>query len=176
MMNDSITPMNDEEIKARIIQKLLRRHSTGPSATPIDEVSAWFPTHLKDDVQESLEELLRDPASPVEDAPGIAVTNVRLGSVEGAIEYLQSRDREVPWAFPHKKFEGNDEGTTTPSADSESELHDRITDLEEELGRMDEAAEDWRSEARRRQRLSVLFGVAGFVLGIITSGVISYLI
>ncbi|WP_247005125.1 hypothetical protein [Halosolutus gelatinilyticus] len=163
--------MSDEEVKARIIEKLLRKHSTGPSATPIDEVPSWFPSHQKGDSQESVKELLRDPESPVVEAPGIAVTNIELGSVDRAVEYLQSRERQVPWFLQ----EGYGEDPHTLPDSSEDRLHDRISDLEDELEMMNETAEDWRSEARRRQRLGVLFGAIGFMSGFATSGLLGYI-
>lgn len=164
--------MSHEETKARIIEKLLRKHSTGPSATPIDEVPAWFPSHKKGEAQESVKELLRDPESPVVEAPGLAVTNIQLGSVDQAVKYLQSREHQVPWFLQEEYVEESD---ASPDR-SEDILHDRISDLEEELEIMNNTAEDWRSEARRRQRLSVLFGAVGFILGVVTSGVLGYFI
>ena len=163
--------MSDEEVKARIIEKLLRKHSTGPSATPIDEVPSWFPSHQKGEAQESVMELLRDQESPVVEAPGVAVTNIQLGSVDRAVEYLQSRERQVPW-FLQEEY---DKDSHTSPDSSEDGLHDRISDLEEELEMMNEAAEDWRSEARRRQRLGVLFGAIGFISGVVTSGLFGYI-
>lgn len=157
-------------MRKRIIEKLLRKHSVGGNSTSIDQVAAWFPSHQRSIVQETVEELLHDPESPVEEASSTAVTNIRLRNVEDAVEYLQSRNGEVPWGFRNHTSDKSNENTVTSSNNSKNELHSRISDLEDELQMMDEAAEDWRSEARRRQRLSVLFGIVGFALGIITSG------
>lgn len=164
--------MVHDEVKGRIIFKMLRKRVIGAKTTSIDTIAAWFPSHQQGVVKESITELLNEQNSPLEDAGGKAVTQVRIKDVNEAINYLESVGMDIPWGFDFDTENSPREPDAKDTGISRSKLDKRISNLEKELGKMEEAAEDWRSEARRRQRTAILVGAGSFILGGITSGII----
>jgi hypothetical protein len=150
--------MDIRSIKCRIIQKLLRKQAVEESF-PKSTVGAWFPSNEVNQVENALQDLLESENSPV-----IINSNdqIALRSIVSAKSYLENNNCGTSvWT-----------DVDTDTSDEPSAVRDRIQDLEAELESMNKSAESWRSEARRRQRFSVLIGFLSFVLGFIASGLI----
>ncbi|WP_132059052.1 hypothetical protein [Halorussus amylolyticus] len=161
--------MDSEEIKQRLIRKMIQQGVVGAHKKQKRTVTSWFPSRQRKIVEKSIEELLKQPNSPLESVGGR--DSIQLTSMEAARGYLQSVEGSISWELVH---DTDREQSDSSTADSSSDLQEQIRVLEDELGKMDEAAKDWRSEARRRQRTSILVGVCSFILGAVASGVVGY--
>lgn len=89
---------NDEELRNDIVETLVRKKVTGGSKRQIDTVKNWFASSDQGRVEDLIEELARDPTSPVEMYGGGARANVRLTSRQDAKDWLNDRGRDLWWA------------------------------------------------------------------------------
>lgn len=90
--------MDDRAIRNRIVEKLLRKRVVGSHKKRVDTVTNWLPSHDQGRGEQLLREMLRDPESPVEGYGG-SRDNVRLTSVEDAVEFLKERGGDVPFGY-----------------------------------------------------------------------------
>jgi hypothetical protein len=171
--------MDEAEIKTRLITKMLRKRMVGKSKKK-STILAWFPSDSQEAIQKIIEDLINDPHAPLvtsqspmvnsqtdESAQGIA-----LHSYGSAIRYLQSLDTRIPAVIDQSDINSDHKSKSF----STSQFNDRIRELEEELQRMEETAEDWRFEAKRRQRISIIIGILSFTLGVIGTGLFPYVL
>lgn len=66
--------------------------------TVISDIAA-LPTHEEGRGKNLLEEMVSDPQAPVEGYGGGHRQNVRLTSVQDAVDYLKDNDGDVPFGF-----------------------------------------------------------------------------
>lgn len=90
--------MDDRAIRNRIVEKLLRKRVVGSHKKRVDTVTNWLPSHDQGSGEQLLREMLRDPNSPVEGYGG-SRDNVRLTSVEDAVEFLKDHGGDVPFGY-----------------------------------------------------------------------------
>ena len=90
--------MDDPEIRNRIVERLLRKRVVKSHKKRVDTVTNWLPSHAQGRGEQLIRELITDPNAPVE-AYGGSRDNVRLASVEDAVEYLKRHDGNVPFGF-----------------------------------------------------------------------------
>ena len=90
--------MDEQTIRNRIVEKLLRKRVVGSHNKRADTVVNWLPTHMQGRGRRLLREMLREPAVPVEGYGGSRDTG-RLTSVEAAISYLEANGGDVPFGF-----------------------------------------------------------------------------
>lgn len=91
--------MTDQEIKNRIIEKMLRKRIVGGKNRTIDTVvNMALPSHDQGRGRQLIDEMLADPTGPIERYGG-SRDAIRLTSVEKAVEYLKENDGNVPFNF-----------------------------------------------------------------------------
>lgn len=59
----------------------------------------YLPSHEQGRGKTLIDEMLKDPSSPIEGYGGGARSNIRLVSVERAVEYLKDNDGNVPFGY-----------------------------------------------------------------------------
>lgn len=92
--------MNDQEIRNRIVRKMLRKRIVGGHKKQLDTViNMTLPTHEQGRGKDLLESMVSDPDAPVEGYGGGHRQNVRLTSVEDAVDYLKANGGDVPFGF-----------------------------------------------------------------------------
>lgn len=92
--------MSDQEIRNRIVEKLLRNRVVGSHKKRIETVTSnYLPSHQEGRGKEVINDMLTDPGSPIESYGGGHRKNIRLKSVEDAVEYLKENDGNVPFGF-----------------------------------------------------------------------------
>lgn len=92
--------MEDQDIKNRIVRKMLRKQIVGNRKKQIDSiVNMCLPSHEQGRGKELLEDMATDPHSPVEMYGGSHRQNVRLTSVEDAVDYLKQNGGDIPFGF-----------------------------------------------------------------------------
>lgn len=93
--------MDDQEIKNRIVEKmLLDGPITGGNKTSIDTaVDDYLQSHEQGRGKTLIDNMLKDPNAPIEGYGGGARSNIRLTSVEAAVEYLKDNDGNVPFGY-----------------------------------------------------------------------------
>ncbi|WP_277543609.1 hypothetical protein [Haloarcula laminariae] len=94
--------MDDQEIRNRIVRKMLKNQIVGNHKKQIDTVVskiAALPTHEEGRSKELLTEMVSNASAPIEGYGGGHRQNVRLTSVEDAVDYLKDNDGEVPFGF-----------------------------------------------------------------------------
>ncbi len=92
--------MEDQEIRNRIVEKLLRSRTTGSKKQSVDTVvSKYLPSHEEGRGKRLLAEMTTDPDAPIESYGGGHRENVRLTSVEDTVAYLRDNDGNVPFGF-----------------------------------------------------------------------------
>jgi len=92
--------MEDQDIKNRIVRKMLRKQIVGNHKKQIDSiVNMCLPSHEQGRGKELLEAMATDPYSPVERYGGGHRQNVRIISVEDAVDYLKQNGGDVPFGF-----------------------------------------------------------------------------
>jgi hypothetical protein len=73
---------------------------TGGNKTSIDTaVDDYLPSHEQGRGKTLIDEMLKDPNSPIEGYGGGARSNIRLTSVEAAVNYLKDNDGNVPFGY-----------------------------------------------------------------------------
>lgn len=164
---------SQKEIQQQIVLKLARRHAGENHPMPKDTIIAFFPPDEQERVESALEDLLStdSPISTVDsENERIAITDQ-----EAAKEYLSGylNDFRLNALFPHTRPEYD--AKPSPAQDNDDpgisderpdELLSEVNGLRQELEDSDKAAEEWREEARRRQRLSIGLSITTFFLGI----------
>ena len=92
--------MEDQDIKNRIVRNMLRKQIVGNHKKQIDSiVNMCLPSHEQGRGKKLLEAMVTDPHSPVERYGGGHRQNVRLTSVEDAVDYLKQNGGDVPFGF-----------------------------------------------------------------------------
>jgi len=92
--------MHDQALRNRIVTKLLRDRVVGEHKWSVDKtVSRSLPTHERGRGKTLIEEMVADPDVPVEAYGGGHRENIRLTSVEAAVDYLEDNDGDVPFGF-----------------------------------------------------------------------------
>lgn len=91
--------MANQEIKNRIIEKMLRKRIVGGKNRTIDSVvNMTLPSHEQGQGRQLIDDMLADPTAPIERYGGTRDA-IRLTSVEDAVEYLKANDGNVPFGF-----------------------------------------------------------------------------
>ena len=93
--------MNDTDLKNRIVEKmLLDGPVVGSKKRRVDTVvSRYLPSHEQGNGKNVINDMLRDPDSPIEGYGGGGRKNIRLKSVEAAVEVRKDNDGNVPFGF-----------------------------------------------------------------------------
>jgi len=91
--------VTDQEVRNRLVRKLLRKRVVGSHKKQVDTVMNWLPSHEQGRGRRELEEMVSDPNEPVEAYGGGHRRNVRLTSVDGAVQYLRNNGGDVPFGF-----------------------------------------------------------------------------
>ncbi len=92
--------MEDQAIRNRMVRKMLRNNVTGAHKAQMDTVVGWaVATDKRGRAERLLEAMATDPACPVEAYGGGHRSNVRLTSLEAAVDYLKRNDGDVPFGF-----------------------------------------------------------------------------
>jgi hypothetical protein len=93
--------MNDQDIRNRIVRKMLRKEVIGDHKKQIDTVvnTSGLPTHAHGKARELLEEMASDPDAPIESYGGGHRQNVRLVSAQRAVKYLKEHGGDVPFGY-----------------------------------------------------------------------------
>lgn len=91
--------MTDQEIRNRVIEKLLRKKVVGGNKAQIDTVKNWLPSHDQGKAETLIRSMVSDVDCPIEQYGGGARDNVRLTNVGDAVEYLKDNNGNVPFGF-----------------------------------------------------------------------------
>ena len=92
--------MDDVDLRNRIVEKLLRGRVIGAKKIQIDTpVSRYLPSHAQGRGKRLIREMVADPTAPIEAYGGGQRENIRLVSVEAAIDYLKEHGGNVPFGF-----------------------------------------------------------------------------
>jgi len=92
--------MEDQEIRNRLVRKMLRKRVVGGHKKQIDTVvNMALPSHEQGRGRDLLEEMISDVGAPVEGYGGGHRQNVRLTSVKDAVDYLKDNGGDVPFGF-----------------------------------------------------------------------------
>lgn len=92
--------MKAQAIRNRVVRKMLRNGVVGSHKRQADTVVRWaVPTHLRGRCRTVLDEMTTDPDAPIEAYGGGRRENVRLTSVDAAVEYLEANDGDVPFGY-----------------------------------------------------------------------------
>lgn len=91
--------MSDQQVRNRIVEKMLRNRIVGAKNRTIDTVVNWtLPTHLQGRGRQVIDDMVADPMAPVE-AYGGQREAIRLTGVERAVSCLDENDGNVPFGF-----------------------------------------------------------------------------
>lgn len=90
--------MDDQKIRNRVVEKLLRKQVTGSHKKQVDTVKNWLPSHAQGRAEDLIREMISDANAPIE-AYGGSRDNIRLSSVEAAVGYLKDHGGDVPFGF-----------------------------------------------------------------------------
>jgi len=91
--------MSDQEIRNRIVEKMLRKRIVGGKNRTIDSVvNMALPSHDQGHGRQLIDELVADPDGPIERYGG-SRDAIRLTSVADAVDYLEDNDGNVPFGF-----------------------------------------------------------------------------
>lgn len=78
----------DNEIRCKIVRKLVRDRVTGKHKKTVDTAKNWVTTSDQGRAEELIREMIRDPASPIE-AYGGSRDNIRLSSIPKGVRFLK---------------------------------------------------------------------------------------
>jgi hypothetical protein len=79
---------------------MLRKRIVGGHKKQLDTVvTMTLPSHEQGRGRTLLEEMLSNPGSPIEGYGGGGRQNIRLRSVDAAVDYLKDNDGDVPFGF-----------------------------------------------------------------------------
>lgn len=92
--------MEDQEIRNKIVRKMLRKQVVGGKKRQLDTVVNYsLPSHAQGQGKQLIEEMLADANAPIQGYGGGARQNIQLTSVEDAVKYLKDNDGDVPFGF-----------------------------------------------------------------------------
>lgn len=92
--------MEAQAIRNRLIRKMLRKNVVGSHKKQIDTIVGFsLPTDERGRGRTVLQEMVTDPKAPVEAYGAVIAKNVRLTSLDAAVEYLERNDGDVPFGF-----------------------------------------------------------------------------
>ncbi|MFD1588523.1 hypothetical protein ACFR9U_16210 [Halorientalis brevis] len=92
--------MEDQEIRNRIVEKMLRKRVIGDKKQQVTTVVGYsVPTHAQGRAEDLIDEMLTDPESPIEGYGGGHRKNIHLTSADAAVEYLEDNGGDVPFPF-----------------------------------------------------------------------------
>jgi len=86
----------DEEIKLKIITKMLRGKVTGSKKVTVDTAKGWVASHDEGRAEDLIRDMITDPSSPIE-AYGGSRDNVRLTSMQDGIDFVKDRGGDLPF-------------------------------------------------------------------------------
>ncbi len=88
-----------QEIANKVVRKMLKRGVLGGHKESIDTVvsRSGIASHNEGKAKDVVEDLIQD--GPLEGYGGGGRQNVRLQSVEAAVDYLEDNDGDVPFGF-----------------------------------------------------------------------------
>lgn len=90
--------MADQEIRNRLVEKMLRKRIVGGKNRTVDAVvNMALPSHQQGAGRDAIDEMVR-AGKPIEQYGGQRDA-IRLTSVEDAVEYLEENDGNVPFGF-----------------------------------------------------------------------------
>lgn len=89
---------SDDDIKVKIISKMLREPITGANKVSVDTAKTWVATHDRGRAEHLIREMIRDPTSPIEPYGG-SRDNIRLTSVKDGIEFVEAHGGDVPFGL-----------------------------------------------------------------------------
>lgn len=90
--------MDDQDVKNRIVRKMLRKNVIGNHKKQVDTVVGWaVPTDARGRAKDLIDDLVQ--AGVVERYGGGHRANIRLASADSAVEYLRRNDGDVPFGF-----------------------------------------------------------------------------
>lgn len=87
----------DPNVRARIVEKLLRERAVRDRREQLETVVGWFPTDERDRVRAVLEEMVADPDSPVGAIGDGPYANVSVTDYETAKQYLDELGADTRW-------------------------------------------------------------------------------
>lgn len=91
--------MEDQDIRNRIVRKMLRKRVVGSHNKAVDSiVNMSLPSHERGRGQQLLADMVSNPNAPIE-AYGGQRNAVRLTDVPSAVDYLKSNGGDVPFGF-----------------------------------------------------------------------------
>lgn len=92
--------MEDQDIRNRIVRKMLRKRITGNHKKQIDTVvNMSLPSHEQGRGKQLIEEMVSDPDAPIVAYGGGHRNNVHLANVEDAVDYLKRHGGDLPFGF-----------------------------------------------------------------------------
>jgi hypothetical protein len=87
----------DEEIKLNIVTKLVREKVTGNKKMTVTTATRAVAIHDRGDAKELIDDMLSDPASPIEGYGGGGRKNIRLTSLQAGVEFIKDHGGDVPF-------------------------------------------------------------------------------
>lgn len=91
--------MTDQELRNKVIDKLLRKRAIGGHKKQKDTVVNWFASSDQGKVKELIDEMATDPTVPLEMYGGGQRENVRLSDVGEAVRYLDANGGDIPFGM-----------------------------------------------------------------------------
>lgn len=91
--------MTAQQIRNKVIEKLVRKRVTGGKKRQKDTVINWFRNSDQGTVKTELDAMATDPGVPLEKYGGGARENVRLTGIPAAVRYLDANGGNVPFGF-----------------------------------------------------------------------------
>jgi len=99
--------MTDQDLRNKLIYKLLRNNVIGGHKKQIQTVTNWFQSSDQGKVKELIEDMATDPTAPIEKYGGGHRENIRLTGATEAVQYLDDNGGEIPFGFEDKLDEGD---------------------------------------------------------------------
>lgn len=91
--------MDDQEIRNRIVEKMLRKRVMGGKKHQVDTVVNYsVPSHAQGRAKHLIDEM-KAGSAPIEAYGGGHRENIRLTGADDAVEYLKANGGDVPFGF-----------------------------------------------------------------------------
>lgn len=90
--------MDERNIKLKIVRRFLRDDVVGPRKRSAETVQNWFASSDQGKVKDVIDDMTRDPGSPIE-AYGGARYNIRLTSRKQGKQFLEDHGEDLPWGI-----------------------------------------------------------------------------
>ncbi|WP_435130312.1 hypothetical protein [Halobaculum sp. D14] len=92
---------SDSQLKCKIVETLIRKRKTGSNKIRIDTLLNYS---VRDSDAGRARQLINDEMIPRNEASLVQVgggqrKNVKLGSIDEAVEFLKEHGGDVPWGF-----------------------------------------------------------------------------